>query len=247
MSVIRHAVFLLGDQIYEIFAQGLYICCADVAQPPHIFRYAATEDMMPNTPLPVKYSWHMASAMITFYKYQTRLSRALIEAMVALHPLAPRSGPEAAKPGPKAAPADTTGADTAPPVAQQAVPAAPAAPATPAPAPAPVPVRLRRGAPGPALHRGPMGRRLPADAALQRAQGGYAALSMFMSAGVTYISAKGGTETLLKGSKNGNACNKHRRNPQSVCWGWRRDCELDDRPGRSTLASWADRRTRGEN
>ena len=81
---------------------------------------------MPNTPLPVKYSWHMASAMITFYKYQTRLSRALIEAMVALHPLAPRSGPEAAKPGPKAAPADTTGADAAPPVAQ-AVPAAPLA------------------------------------------------------------------------------------------------------------------------
>lgn len=92
---------------------------------------------MPNTPLPVKYSWHMASAMITFYKYQTRLSRALIEAMVALHPLAPRSGTEATKPGPKAAPADTPAADTAPPVAQQAVPATPAAPATAAPATAP--------------------------------------------------------------------------------------------------------------
>ena len=91
---------------------------------------------MPNTPLPVKYSWHMASAMITFYKYQTRLSRALIEAMVALHPLAPRSGPEAAKPGPKPSPADTTCADAAPPVAQ-AVPAAPLAPAATAPATAP--------------------------------------------------------------------------------------------------------------
>lgn len=98
---------------------------------------------MPNTPLPVKYSWHMASAMITFYKYQTRLSRALIEAMVALHPLAPRSGPEATKPSAKAAPADTTGADTAPIVAQQAVPAAPAAPATAPSASAPAPRRAR--------------------------------------------------------------------------------------------------------
>ena len=67
---------------------------------------------MPNTPFPVKYSWHMASAMITLYKYQTRLSRALIEAMVALHPLAPRSGTEPAQPSPNAAPADT-GADVA--------------------------------------------------------------------------------------------------------------------------------------
>lgn len=154
MSVIRHAVFLLRDQIYAIFDPRLWICCADVVKRAHIFRYAATEDMMPNTPLPVKYSWHMASAMITFYKYQTCLSRALIEAMVALHPLAPRSGPEAATPSPKAAPADTTGADTAPPVAQ-AVPAAPLAPAATAPATAPgarAPAP-RRARPGPAASR----------------------------------------------------------------------------------------------
>gem|GEM_PF-1184343 len=157
---------------------------------------------MPNTPFPVKYSWHMASAMITLYKYQTRLSRALIEAMVALHPLAPRSGTEPAQPSPNVAPADT-GADVAPSQATVAPPhppvqAAPAAPAAPAvaetpvwcrppqpPAPHLAPAQRRRGVPGPALQRGPM--RLPPapDAALQQAQGGYAALSVFMSARMT--------------------------------------------------------------
>ena len=120
---------------------------------------------MPNTPFPVKYSWHMASAMITLYKYQTRLSRALIEAMVALHPLAPRSGTEPAQPSPNAAPADT-GADVAasqatvapphPPV--QAAPAAPAvaetpvvqAAAAPSPTPSPSVAAPRRARPGPA-------------------------------------------------------------------------------------------------
>ena len=123
---------------------------------------------MPNTPFPVKYSWHMASAMITLYKYQTRLSRALIEAMVALHPLAPRSGTEPAQPSPNVAPADT-GADVAasqatvapphPPV--QAAPAVAAvaavaetpvvqAAAAPSPTPSPSAAAPRRARPGPA-------------------------------------------------------------------------------------------------
>ena len=117
---------------------------------------------MPNTPFPVKYSWHMASAMITLYKYQTRLSRALIEAMVALHPLAPHSGTEPAKPSPNVAPADT-GADVAasqatvaprhPPV--QAAPAVAETPvvqaaAAPSPTPSPSAAAPRRARPGPA-------------------------------------------------------------------------------------------------
>ena len=117
---------------------------------------------MPNTPFPVKYSWHMASAMITLYKYQTRLSRALIEAMVALHPLAPRSGTEPAQPSPNVAPADT-GADVAPSQATVALPhppvqAAPAvaetpvvqAAAAPSPTPSPSAAAPRRARPGPA-------------------------------------------------------------------------------------------------
>jgi len=117
---------------------------------------------MPNTPFPVKYSWHMASAMITLYKYQTRLSRALIEAMVALHPLAPRSGTEPAQPSPNVAPADT-GADVAasqatvaprhPPVqAAPAVAETPVVPAAAAPSPTPSPSAAapRRARPGPA-------------------------------------------------------------------------------------------------
>ena len=117
---------------------------------------------MPNTPFPVKYSWHMASAMITLYKYQTRLSRALIEAMVALHPLAPRSGTEPAQPSPNVAPADS-GADAAPSQATVAPPhppvqAAPAvaetpvvqAAAAPSPTPSPSAAAPRRARPGPA-------------------------------------------------------------------------------------------------
>ena len=153
---------------------------------------------MPNTPFPVKYSWHMASAMITLYKYQTRLSRALIEAMVALHPLAPRSGTEPAQPSPNWPPLTRVqmSRQAKPPLHRPTPrcrqrPQRPQWPRRPwcrppqPPAPHLAPAQRRRGVPGPALQRGPMGLPPAPDAALQQAQGGYAALSVFMSARMT--------------------------------------------------------------